>query len=181
MTRDSTPAAGSAGDADDDALSWAGEDDPTLSSSSAAEAAAQSSLAPGWKVVGEPGSSAGESSDGDAEAEALAQPEAQPDSTDSAAASSVALIVLGVLGGVYLLYTVGWAITAGRVASTSTDVIASFMFTLGLWLAAAGPALWFAVTLWLTADKPRWRLFWLVLGVIVLVPVPFVAGVGVGV
>lgn len=154
---------------DDDALSWAGDDDPTLSAGLAASGAqpngTEPELAPGWKVVGEPGTV----SDG-----------AQIDDEPSAATSSAALIVLGVLGGVYLLYTVGWVITAGRIPNGSTDVVGGFMFALGLWLAALAPALWFALSLWLTAAGSRLRLFWLLLGVLVLLPVPFVVGVGVG-
>jgi hypothetical protein len=180
-------------DPDDDALSWAGDDDPTLSAGPAASGAvasgaaasasqadgAQPALAPGWKVVGEPGTV----SDG-AQADDVqtgdAQPGDEPSAVDAAAASSAALIVLGVLGGVYLLYTVGWVITAGRIPNGSSDVVGVFMFNLGLWLAALAPALWFALSLWLTAVGSRWRLFWLLLGVLVLLPVPFVVGVGVG-
>lgn len=165
-------------DPDDDALSWAGDDDPTLSASPAASApdadAAESALAPGWKVVGEPGTvSDGVQLDGVAADD-------EDSAADAAAASSAALIVLGVLGGVYLLYTVGWVITAGRVPNGSADIVGGFMFNLGLWLAALAPALWFALSLWLTAVGSRWRLFWLLLGVLVLLPVPFVVGVGVG-
>lgn len=180
-------------DPDDDALSWAGDDDPTLSASPAASAApatgpqtdgahadgAQSALAPGWKVVGEPGTvSDGAHTDGEHTDDV--QSDDEPSAADAAAASSAALIVLGVLGGVYLLYTVGWVITAGRVPNGSTDIVGGFMFDLGLWLAALAPALWFALSLWLTALGSRWRLFWLLLGVLVLLPVPFVVGVGVG-
>ncbi|MET0853812.1 MAG: DNA polymerase III subunit gamma/tau [Microterricola sp.] len=165
-------------DPDDDALSWAGDDDPTLSGGPTASGAqangTQPELAPGWKVVGEPGtvSDGVQVDDGGAEGE--------PSASDVAAASSAALIVLGVLGGVYLLYTVGWVITAGRVPNGSADIVGGFMFDLGLWLAALAPALWFALSLWLTAVGSRWRLFWLLLGVLVLLPVPFIVGVGVG-
>lgn len=165
-------------DPDDDALSWAGDDDPTLSAGPAAAGAdgdgEQHTLAPGWKVVGEPGTVR----DGEQVDDVGA--EGEPSDADAAAASSAALIVLGVLGGVYLLYTVGWVITAGRVPNGSADIVGGFMFELGLWLAALAPALWFALSLWLTAVGSRWRLFWLLLGVLVLLPVPFVVGVGVG-
>ncbi len=186
MTRDNDPAARAAGD-DDDALSWAGEDDPTLSSHSDA---ASSSLAPGWKVVGEPGSVVGDPAGSEAaladdalggtSTESHSGPREAVTTTDAAAASSTALIVLGILGGIFLLYTVGWAVAAGRVASSATDIVGSFMFTLGIWLAVAAPALWFAMTLWLTRSTSRWRIVWLIVGVVVLVPVPFIAGVGGG-
>ncbi|RZU64643.1 hypothetical protein EV379_0946 [Microterricola gilva] len=172
-------------DPDDDALSWAGDDDPTLDARAAASGA-EGALAPGWKIVGEPGT-VRDGVQGDApidEGAAAQLDEPQSDdaasAADAAAASSVALIVLGVLGGVYLLYTVGWVITAGRVPNGSVDIVGGFMFDLGLWLAALAPALWFALSLWLTAVGSRWRLFWLLLGVLVLLPVPFIVGVGVG-
>lgn len=172
-------------DPDDDALSWAGDDDPTLSANPAASGAvddAQPALAPGWKVVGEPGTVRdGAEGDGAESDETVAvDGDDENSAADAVAASSAALIVLGVLGGVYLLYTVGWVITAGRVPNGSVDVVGGFMFDLGLWLAALAPALWFALSLWLTEVGSRWRLFWLLLGVLVLLPVPFVVGVGVG-
>lgn len=161
MTRDPAPAPG---DDDDDALSWAGDDDPTLSSASTSTTSPDPQLAPGWTAVGGPGS--------------VAKP--QDAAPDAAAASSLALIVLGILGGVYLLYTVGWAISATRIANPAPDIVGAFMFDLGLWLAAAAPALWFALSLWLTVPGSRRRYLWLLLGALVLVPLPFVAGVGAG-
>lgn len=173
---------------DDDALSWAGDDDPTLSAGPAASGAqpngTEPELAPGWKVVGEPGTVSDGANTDEVQSHEGQTVEVQsgdePSAADAAATSSAALIVLGVLGGVYLLYTVGWVITAGRIPNGSADVVGGFMFDLGLWLAALAPALWFALSLWLTAVGSRLRLFWLLLGVLVLLPVPFVVGVGVG-
>lgn len=158
-------------DPDDDALSWAGDDDPTLSTAPTAPGEA---LAPGWTVVGEPGQL------NEASPEVVEDGSDVDVTTDAAAASSTALIVLGILGGVYLLYTVGWVISAGRVVNPAPDAVGAFMFSLGLWLAAAAPALWFALCLWLTKSTSRLRYVWLLLGVVVLIPLPFVAGVGVG-
>lgn len=153
-------------DADDDALRWAGDDDPTLSATP--DHAPAGAPAPGGSVVGGQASVLG--------AEPAAGEAAER--RDSAAASSATLILLGILGGVYLLYTVGWMISAARIPSNPTDIVAGIMFTLGLWLAALAPALWFGLSLWLTRTGSRWRLFWLGLGALVLVPLPFIAGVG---
>ncbi|WP_026481886.1 hypothetical protein [Agromyces subbeticus] len=154
-------------DSDDDALRWEGDDDPTL--------------APGWKAVGAP-----------------AQPEAADEGTDEqvrqrredgAAASgdevetsdappqtaSATLVILGVLGGVYLLYAVGWLIVAVRSTAPGASIVGDAMYVLGLWFAVLAPALWFAVVL-LATERPRARLSWLALGVVVLVPLPFVLG-----
>ena len=64
--------------------------------------------------------------------------------------------------------------------STGTlDPVAQFMFGLGNWFAILAVPLWFGVTLWLTAGRPRRRLLWLFAGVVVLLPLPFLLGTGV--
>ncbi|MDR6907673.1 hypothetical protein J2X63_003381 [Agromyces sp. 3263] len=144
-------------DPDDDALRWEGDDDPTL--------------APGWKRVGEP-----------ARIETTTDvPDAVPssgsvatDETDARRqAGSVELVVLGLLGGVYLLYAIGWLIWASTPAVELGDPVAQFMYGLGRWFAVLAPVLWFAAVLWLAAEHRRARLLWLVAGAVLLVPVPF--------
>jgi hypothetical protein len=157
---------------DDDALGWAGDDDPTLASGRPA-AAGTTPLAPagqtvaepdetlpeGWAVTGSPGGYV------DAPAE-------------KAAMSSPALIGLGILAGIYLLYTIGWFIGVGRLENSLTDPLARFMFSLGTWLAIAAPVVWFASSYLLTRGKPRLRWTWLILGAVLLAPLPFIAGSG---
>jgi hypothetical protein len=147
------------GDDEDEALRWEGDDDKTL--------------APGWRTVGTP------------------VPAARPvDETTDAAASvddasetavdqpgSAELVLLGVFGGVFLLYTLGWILTVLRVQNPANDPVGQFMFALGLWLAVLAPALWFGVTFALTRQRPRARLVWMLVGAVVLLPVAFVAGV----
>ena len=165
---------------DDDALGWAGDDDPTLVSGGPGSeralppAAADSvgrpagadavvepgdDLPEGWAVTGSPG--------GYVDAPAGPTP-----------MSSTALLALGVLAGVYLLYTIGWFIGVGRIDNPLNDPLAQFMFSLGTWLAVAAPAVWFASSYWLTRGKPRLRWTWLILGVVLLAPLPFIAGTG---
>lgn len=152
-------------DPDDDALRWEGDDDPTL--------------APGWKAVGTPVPLAGSTEDAQADAPARADGSADTDidSHDDADAArqpgSTELVVLGVLGGVYLLYAIGWLIAATSPPPQLADPVAQFMYSLGRWLAAAAPVLWFATTLWLAAEHRRARLLWLIAGAVLLVPVPF--------
>lgn len=154
-------------DADDDALRWEGDDDPTL--------------APGWKMVGKavPLAETGGPADGATGAAAGAAGDAA-DETDDADASrqtgSVALVALGVLGGVYLLYTIGWLITAVRTSAPGTSVVGDAMYSLGLWLAVLAAPCWFALAL-RGAPTTRARFLWLVAGAVVLVPLPFVLGV----
>jgi hypothetical protein len=143
-------------DSDDDALRWEGDDDPTL--------------APGWKAVGNaaPATEAADAgtdvAEGTSEADAASQ------------TGSVELVVLGVLGGVYLLYAVGWLIVAVGTPPPGVSIVGEAMYTFGLWLAVFAPALWYGLVL-LTSTRSRPRLAWLVLGAIVLVPLPFVLGV----
>jgi hypothetical protein len=162
---------------DDDALGWAGDDDPTLVSGrpgagQTAEPAASAPATPapattapaddlpeGWAVTGSPG--------GYVDAPAGRTPMSSP-----------ALVGLGILSGVYLLYTIGWFIGVGRLENSLTAPLAQFMFSLGTWLAIAAPAVWFASSFWLTRGKPRLRWTWLILGAVLLAPLPFIAGSG---
>ena len=138
-------------DPDDDALRWEGDDDPTL--------------APGWKTVGTPVPLAGPT-----DSPAIGTTE---DADAAKRPGSAELVILGVLGGVYLLYSIGWLITAVTALPQLADPVAQFMYSLGRWLAVAAPALWFATVLWLAAERRRARLLWLIAGAVLLVPVPF--------
>ncbi|MCP2372289.1 hypothetical protein BJ978_002965 [Agromyces terreus] len=166
-------------DSDDDALRWEGDDDPTL--------------APGWKAVGAPAAAEPATSEptvgaDDASARAVADDPAgadgPADAVDETAAgdgasapaqtSSVELVVLGVLAGVYLLYTIGWLITALRTSAPGISIVSDAMYSLGLWLAVLAAPCWFALAL--RARTHRVRLVWLIAGAVVLVPLPFVLG-----
>lgn len=153
------------GDDEDEALRWEGDDDATL--------------APGWRAVGTPvpaSAPAGERTDA-ASSVTATEPGGSAEAADQP--GSAELVLLGVFGGVYLLYTLGWLFTAiGFGAPGGDDPVAAVMFDLGLWLAVAAPALWYAVTFVATRARPRARLLWLLAGAIVLVPAPFVMGVG---
>jgi hypothetical protein len=153
---------------DDDALGWAGDDDPTLVSgrpgaipptAQPAATASGDELPEGWAVTGSPGGYV----------DALAKP---------ASMSSPALVGLGILAGVYLLYTIGWFVGVQRIQTSLTDPLAQFMFSLSTWLAIAAPAVWFASSFWLTRGKARLRWTWLILGALLLAPLPFIAGSG---
>lgn len=176
---------------EDDALRWEGDDDPTL--------------APGWKTVGPPvaataggaGSAAASDAPGETAATAAtaaevgaaataaevgaADTDADADEADDDRAApapqtgSVELVVLGILAGVYLLYTIGWLITALRTSAPGVSIVSDAMYALGLWLAVLAAPCWFALAL--RAGGRRARLAWLIVGVVVLAPLPFVLGV----
>ena len=177
---------------DDDALGWAGDDDPTLQTRSEDADARENSRTPvdpgagasapvsasvtgpvsepvyaalpdGWSVKGPTAA---------IEADAAAR------SAERSPMSSFTLISLGVFGGIYLLFTIGWFIGVSRIDNPLGDALANFMFSLGTWLAVAAPVAWFAVTLWLTPTRPRGRILWLLLGVVLLAPLPLLVSGG---
>lgn len=152
-------------DDEDDALRWEGDDDSTL--------------APGWRRVGTPvpltraGETAGEGKGTDGAPPAV---EPEPDSRTRTQTGSVELVLIGVLGGAYLLYTIGWLLTAVRTTQPGMGVLGDVMYGIGLWLAVLAPGLWFALV-YALARRPQVRLVWLAIGAVVLVPLPFVLGV----
>lgn len=146
-------------DSDDDALRWEGDDDPTL--------------APGWKAVGAPATAGPVAGDPSGSSDAPAAVD-DAETTDAAAQTgSTELVVLGVLGGVYLLYSIGWLITALGESPLFADPVAQFMYGLGSWFAVVAAPLWFGAVLWLASGNRRARLIWLIVGAVLLVPVPF--------
>ena len=168
---------------DDDALSWAGDDDPTLTPP----------IQAGRADAGAPAAAPVETPARAPQPEALtvleqaelaedAKVEAELKEAEKASAplSSLALITLGILGGIYLLYTIGWAIVVARTTVTFFPLDSVFLeicFRIGQFLSIAAAPLWFASTLLLTQKRAwRSRLGWLLLGVFVLVPWPFIQG-----
>ena len=91
--------------------------------------------------------------------------------------SSLLLIAYGVLAGVYLLYTLGWITSVVRTTLPVYDLLSGILYQFGQFLAIAAPALWFAAAVLLTRDrKPVVRLLWVVLGLVVVAPWPFLLG-----
>lgn len=152
-------------DSDDDALRWEGDEDPTL--------------APGWKAVGGP-AQLGHANDAtptptapEGHHEAGGAAVDRSEHSSPAQTGSAELVLLGVLGGVYLLYAIGWLFAALADLPLLADPVAQFMYGLGRWFAVAAAPLWFGAALWLTAGRHRARLIWLIAGALLLVPVPF--------
>lgn len=136
---------------DDEALSWAGDESPVRT-------APRGAATPAADPVG------------DAVAPEGDEPEAAEPVVERT--SSVLLVASGVLGGIYLLFTVGWVLSAEPPA---LEGLAAVMYVLGQWLAIAAPALWFGATFLLTRHRPApVKLLWLVIGMLLLVPWPFI-------
>lgn len=88
------------------------------------------------------------------------------------------LITYGVLGGLYLIYTVGWVLTVAQGAPPRATVFDDIMFRVQQGLAVASPAIWFGAVFLLTRGrKPLVRLVWLLVGLAIVIPWPTVLGV----
>jgi hypothetical protein len=164
---------------DDDALSWAGDDDPTLdvgerrvddvASPEVAPARSETAHARAdadvdTTVVAGTGSATGTVTSSPAEA-----PREQM--------SSVALIAVSVLGGIFLLYTIGWFVSVQRIGTGASDGLRTLMFTVGQVLAVAAAPQWFAASFFATRGRQsRWFVLALIVGAFVLIPWPFVIG-----
>jgi hypothetical protein len=176
-------------DRDDDALSWAGEGgDPTLVAGDApvrrrTPRAVRSAPAVRAAREGDVDELPDELREDDDELDDDDElQDDERDAADAAAASSVLLVAMGVAAGLYLLWTIGWMITATRqnatVAGTfAGDPLGGGLYGLGLWLAVAGPAAWFAAVLLGTRSaRTRTRVLWLIAGLLLLAPLPFLKG-----
>ena len=154
---------------EDDALSWDGDDDPTLDTGPPAS-------------VARPGSEAAPPQTADAATEEPASVEAErseaaprPENEARAPMGNAMLITIGVLVGCYVIFTIGWVIGGLRLRDAAHYAVADIAFQVPLWLAVLAPALWFSTVYLLTRHSASWaRMLWLVAGAILLVPWPFV-------
>lgn len=145
--------------------------------------ARESSLASGWTIEGSDAESAHRSG-GPVDADA------EPGDHDSAPApyesqlSAIALIGLGLIGGLYLFYTAVWFSWAQHY-STVNALVAEGSGALGgalqqvvFWAAPFAPALWFLSVLVLCRGSRTGKIvLWLLVGAVMLVPLPMFEGV----
>lgn len=138
----------------------------------------------GWTVEGDPDPVAG-----DVEAipapEQVEDPAADADLAERPEISNAMLVLIGVFGGLYLLYTWGWLVVA-KAYSTVNALTAAGSGTLGgalqqvvFWAAPFAPILWFVTALVLCRGGRAGRLaVMLVVGAAVLVPLPMLIARG---
>lgn len=143
----------------DDALSWDGDEATTTPKDPA--------LPEGWNAVGKGSGAVGRVEQDGTVTPASAEPHAP--------LSTAMLLILGVVGGVYLLYTIGWVVGGLRLKPLASFLVDDAMFLPWFVLAIAAPALWFLASWVLTRGKAGWvRVAVLLAGVVLLVPWPFV-------
>lgn len=161
----------------DDALSWEGDEDgsaATRRKQTAGTPASAAQLPDGWKAVGKDSESV-ERLGAD---RAVAEP-AEPAEPQSL--STPMLLLVGIVGGVYLLYTVGWIIGGLNLEMSALFLVPSLMYQVAVWAAVLAPALWFTAVWLLTRRSAGWvRVLGLLAGAVLLVPWPFVMTGAVG-
>ncbi|MGB3733102.1 DNA polymerase III subunit gamma/tau [Microbacterium sp.] len=151
-------------DGDDDALSWDGDD---ALEARRPEVRPRES-APVSKPATPPSARAAAGAEAEVEAEVGDAP---------GGVGTVTLLLLGILGGIYLLFTIGWIIGGVRMQAPVMFTLPAFLYQGALWLAVLAPALWFAAVLVAARRSKDWvRIVWLIAGAALLVPWPFVAG-----
>ncbi len=92
---------------------------------------------------------------------------------------TAALVGLGILGGIYLLYTVGWFLGGAGMQAKAMFMLPAPLYLASLWIAILAPGLWFASALVLTRGAKTWvRFTALIVGALLLVPWPFVVAGG---
>ena len=171
-----------------------------------ARAPRESALASGWTVEGDPAPAPQRGAPADPDRSASDAPRAESGASGGADAgdgagpagaparddadapaelSNAALVLLGVLGGLYLLYAWIWLSWAQFYAEQNASVAASsgalgsVLQQIVFWAAPLAPILWFVSVLVLCRGAGTRRLAaWLVLGAVVLLPLPVFGGGG---
>ena len=92
-----------------------------------------------------------------------------------AAGSSFLLVSYGILGGVVLLYTIGWILGIRQVVFATPDALSGIASFVAQVLAVAAPVVWFGGSFVITrGTKPIVRLLVLLLGLVATLPLPFI-------
>jgi hypothetical protein len=172
-------------DNDEEALAWAGDNDERLTTGSTSKSPvrkrrASPSASPDTTPT-TPAAAAETVAETVAEGQAVEQSwspsenvAAQIDEGAPGGLSSREGVVLGVLGGIYLLFSAAWIVTALRNPVQIADLLGSITFMAGLWMAALAPAAWFAGTLVYGRRRSfLWRFILLTVGAILFIPWPY--------
>lgn len=181
---------------DDDALSWGGDDDPTLDVGDKRTPEARSSD-PAPPVSGEPEPlqpaptpeplqpapapeplQPAETTAPVArhpEPVATATDEDEADADSSAPLGNVGLVGIGMVAATFLLFALGWLLAGLRLRGLGLPIpdITVIALTVGAVLA---PLVWFVAVLVLTRSWRTWQRFLLlIVGIVLLVPWPFLS------
>lgn len=174
---------------DDDALSWGGDDDPTLdvgekrAPDPATEPEPEPLAAEAEPLAGEPEPLAAGAASSSAEGRPVAQHpgsesdagDAEADADRSAPLGNVGLVGIGMIAATFVLFAVGWLVAGLRLRGLGLPIpdVTVLSLTIG---AALAPLVWFVAVLALTRRWRTWQRFLvLILGIVLLVPWPFLS------
>jgi hypothetical protein len=154
---------------DDDALSWGGDDDPTLDVGDKRAPEREPSAETPTRETGPSRTPARK-----AEVPEVA-PEPDTDAIHSAPLGNVGLVGIGMVAATFVLFAVGWLIAGFRLRGLGLPI--PDVTVLALMIGAAlAPLVWFVAVLALTRGWRTWQRFLLlVLGILLLVPWPFLS------
>ncbi|UOQ58207.1 hypothetical protein MUN78_05005 [Leucobacter allii] len=148
----------------------------------------ESALASGWTVEGEGAGIAEEPPVADPVAAIDAATADPPEPGEEGAPrqmSNGALVVLGVFGGLYMLYAWGWLVIAQAYAeftaftAAGSGALGQTLQQILLWAAPGAPVLWFLAALAASRGGRTRRLALLLLvGAVVLLPLPMLVASG---
>ncbi|KQR25031.1 hypothetical protein [Microbacterium sp. Leaf151] len=179
---------------DDDALSWGGDDDPTLdvgekampdraapaasepvpASEPAAEARGPEPLQPAPEPLQARSSSTAPAAR-HPEADDVESEDDEQDAVHSRPLGNAGLIGIGMVAATFLLFAVGWLVAGLRLQGLGLPIpsVTLIALTIG---AALAPLVWFVAVLALTRSWRTWQRFLLlILGIVLLVPWPFLS------
>ncbi|PRB08515.1 hypothetical protein [Microbacterium sp. MYb64] len=165
----------------DDALRWEG-DEPDAPDASAKN---EPPAAPDARTSADPAPEVARAAQGTAETPAAERvatagttpsAEVEADADDEPAGiGNAALVFYGIIGGVYLLFAVGWIVGGFRLRPRASLLLGDWIYFPWMWLAALAPILWFVAAWVLTRGSATWiRIVALIAGAALLVPWPFV-------
>jgi hypothetical protein len=147
---------------DDDALSWDGDDDPTLD---------VGVDTPRTSRV-EPTTVAAPAAPRAREPRRVAEDQRNDDAPGGL--GNVALVSLGLIAGAYVFFAIGWFIAGLRLQAVSGLPVDPITLTAMTVAAACAPLVWFTASFALTRRARTWiRFAWLIAGIVLFVPWPF--------
>lgn len=143
-------------------------------------------LGGGWTVEPEPSvthTDAPEARSRPAESETSTL-EAEPavDELSAPQVSNAAIVMLGVFGGLFLLYTWGWFVVAraysivNAATAEGSGLIGGIFQQIVFWAAPFAPLTWFLASVVLARKRPKLLAALLLIGAILLLPLPMIGG-----
>lgn len=156
-------------DRDDDAFTFPGDDEPAFRPGEARPPAAAEQAGSGAAEKTAPVAS-------ELQESPLTGPD--PDAPPASVPAAV-LILYGFVAGWMVLYTIGWTIVAVRSWTVGTDqplldILTNTMLT----LMAASPLIWMVTSIVVTRGKRLvWTALWLLVGVLLLLPWPYLIAI----